>query len=93
VSCVSGVENRKTIYFPHVPRLGWFGKVHRWFGLTSVLPESISSLIESFLTCFRTKKNGVKGILLVWHAVLWAFWRARNEKDLFRKNCRTIRNF
>ncbi|GAU37496.1 hypothetical protein TSUD_275480 [Trifolium subterraneum] len=57
-----------------------WSKVHRWFGLTSVLPNSISSLLESFLTCYRKKKNGFKGVLLVWHAVIWVLWRLRNER-------------
>jgi hypothetical protein len=39
-----------------------------WFGLSTVLPESISSLLVSFLGPFRKRKQDCKGILLVWHA-------------------------
>ncbi|CAJ2675952.1 unnamed protein product [Trifolium pratense] len=56
-----------------------WSKVHRWFGLISVLPDSVSSLLNSFLNCYR-KKNGFKGVLLVWHAVIWVIWRVRNER-------------
>jgi hypothetical protein len=72
-------KNRKITFFPLVPRLGWFG-LKFTVGLTSMLPEFTSFLLESFLICFRVKKNGAKGILLVWHVVLWALWRAINER-------------
>jgi hypothetical protein len=78
--CVGGRELENHLFSSCATAWLVWSKVHRWFGLTSVMPESISSLLESFLSCFRVKKNGAKGILLVWHAVLWALWRARNER-------------
>jgi hypothetical protein len=37
-------------------------------------------MCESFLKVYRIGKNGHKGVLMVWHAVVWALWRARNDK-------------
>ncbi|GAU14645.1 hypothetical protein TSUD_97090 [Trifolium subterraneum] len=62
--------------------LAWavWSLVHRWFGVVSVVPVTLSSLCESFLKVYRKGKQGLKGILLVWHAVVWVLWRARNDK-------------
>jgi hypothetical protein len=57
-----------------------WSNVHRWFGVTSVVPSTMSSMCESFLKVYRIGKNGHKGVLMVWHAVVWALWRARNDK-------------
>ncbi|MCI43174.1 hypothetical protein A2U01_0064411, partial [Trifolium medium] len=54
--------------------------VHMWFGVTSVVPLTMSSMCESFLKVYRKWKHGTKGVLLVWHAMVWALWRARNDK-------------
>ncbi|PNY03757.1 hypothetical protein L195_g000166 [Trifolium pratense] len=42
--------------------LAWevWGMVHRWFGLTTVLPETMSSLFESFVIPFRKGKQDYK---------------------------------
>jgi hypothetical protein len=80
VFCAGGRKSENHLFSSCATAWLVWSKIHRWFGLTSVLPESTSSLLQSFLPCYRMKKNGFKGALLVWHAVLWTLWRARNER-------------
>jgi hypothetical protein len=60
-----------------------WSKVHRWFGVASVVSGSIGSGFQCFLTLFRNRKHSLKGIYLIWNAVLWVLWRTRNER-IFR---------
>jgi hypothetical protein len=60
-----------------------WSKVHRWFGITSVVPSTIGSLFQCFLPLFRNCKHALKGVILIWHAVIWVLWRTRNER-IFR---------
>jgi hypothetical protein len=64
VFCAGARESENHLFSCPTTWLVWL-KIHRWLGLTSVLPEFISSLLESFLTWYRKKKNGFKGVLLV----------------------------
>jgi hypothetical protein len=57
-----------------------WSRVHRWFGFSTILPDTILSLFESFLVPLRKGKFGCKGVLMVWHAVIWTLWRTRNER-------------
>ncbi|GAU31969.1 hypothetical protein TSUD_359140 [Trifolium subterraneum] len=59
--------------------------VHRWFVVISVVPSTLSSMCESFLKICRKGKNGTKGVLLVWHSVIWALWCARNDNIFSEK--------
>jgi hypothetical protein len=54
--------------------------IDRIGGLVSVVPSTLASMCESFLKGCRKGKQGPKGVLLVWHAVIWILWRARNDK-------------
>ncbi|KAK2422414.1 hypothetical protein QL285_032949 [Trifolium repens] len=38
------------------------------------------SIFETFRAMRRIRKEGRKGILMVWHAVVWILWRARNDR-------------
>ncbi|GAU32090.1 hypothetical protein TSUD_152950 [Trifolium subterraneum] len=86
VWCGGASESENHLFSTCVTAWLVWAKILRWFGLVSVLPDSISSLIESFLLCFGKKKNGFKGALLVWHAVIWVLWRSRNERIFSGKN-------
>ncbi|KAK2401720.1 hypothetical protein QL285_051291 [Trifolium repens] len=48
--------------------------VYKWFRLTTVLPISISSLLDGFLSIYRNGKQGLQGVLMVWHSVVWVLW-------------------
>jgi hypothetical protein len=43
------------------------------------------SIFETFRAMRRIKKEGRRGVLMVWHAVLWTMWRTRNEKIFLGK--------
>jgi hypothetical protein len=38
------------------------------------------SHFESFLKLLKKGRNGQKGVILVWHVVVWTLWRTRNER-------------
>jgi hypothetical protein len=54
--------------------------MYRWFEVVEVFSGNICSLFEGFLSFFKRGKKFSKGILLVWHVVIWIFWRVRNDK-------------
>ncbi|MCI20502.1 hypothetical protein A2U01_0041664, partial [Trifolium medium] len=54
-----------------------WNSVHRWFGVVSVLPNTLISLLESFLVPLkRGKGEGIRGMAC--HD--WALWRSRNDR-------------
>jgi hypothetical protein len=38
------------------------------------------SHFESFLKLLKKGRNGQKGVILVWHVVVWTPWRTQNER-------------
>jgi hypothetical protein len=81
VSCVAKVEKRRTLGTCSTTWEVW-SKVYRWFGMTSVVPSTIDSLFQGFLLLlllFRNRKHALKGVILIWHAVIWVLWRTRNK--------------
>jgi hypothetical protein len=72
-------ENHLFVSCPYAWKV--WALVHRWFGLSTVLPNSIPSRLEGFLSIYRKGKHGFQGVLLV--------WRARNEK-IFEAKLRTL---
>jgi hypothetical protein len=53
----------------------WY-KLYKWFGFSSVVhPDPFV-----FTGCLAAGHGkGLKGLLTVWHAMMWTIWRARNE--------------
>jgi hypothetical protein len=76
VSFCGGARESETIYFCLVWQRS---KVHRWFGLTAVLSDSVGSLFRCFLQSIRHRKQASKGVTLVWHALIWILWKAHDE--------------
>jgi hypothetical protein len=74
--------------------LAWavWALVHRWFGVLSVVSSTLFSMCESFLKGCRIGKQRFKGVLLVWHAIIWTLWRAMNDKIFSAKEvwCRSF---
>ncbi|GAU47706.1 hypothetical protein TSUD_177110 [Trifolium subterraneum] len=83
VMCGGGRESEDHLFAACSTTWEVWSKVHRWFGLTTVIPGTIGSLFQGFLPNFRSRKHALKGINLVWHAVMWVIWQSRNER-IFR---------
>jgi hypothetical protein len=87
-SCGSYVEMLETKNHLFILcRTAWrvWAKIHRWFGVTMVLPCTILSLFDTFLAIFRMGKQDYHGVLLVWHAIIWMLWLVRNGLVFVRK--------
>jgi hypothetical protein len=83
VLCGKGRETEDHLFASCPTTWEIWSKVHRWFGMISVVPSTIGSLFQAFLPLFRNRKNALKGVILIWHAVIWVLWRTRNER-IFR---------
>ncbi|KAK2417808.1 hypothetical protein QL285_040065 [Trifolium repens] len=83
--CGGAVETENYLFL--LCPLAWsiWIEVYRWFGLVEVLPGNFSSLIEGFLSSIICGKKFLKGIRMVWHAVIWFLWRVRNDKIFSNK--------
>jgi hypothetical protein len=81
VLCGVGIETEHHLFLacPFAWKI-WM-LVCNWFGVVEVISGSISSFLEGFLASISKGKKSHKGILLVWHAVIWLLWRTRNEKN------------
>ncbi|GAU18134.1 hypothetical protein TSUD_248350 [Trifolium subterraneum] len=55
-----------------------WSRVFDWFGWGGVVPRDPREIFQSFC---RGRPGGrrIKGLLAVWHVVVWAIWRARND--------------
>jgi hypothetical protein len=52
--------------------------VHSWLGVCTAAPGNTRQSFESFGFPFKCKKTA-KGINLIWQAVIWSLWLARNS--------------
>jgi hypothetical protein len=59
--------------------------VFKWFGVAPLLPHSMSSIFETFRVLGKGRKHVAQGVLMVWHAVMWALWRSRNDRIFSNK--------
>jgi hypothetical protein len=55
-------------------------EVYRWFGVVEILSGNIWFLLDIFLSSIDRDRKAKKGLLLVWHAMIWVIWRTRNDK-------------
>jgi hypothetical protein len=83
--CGGGVETENHLFL--LCPLAWsiWIEVYRWFGVVEVFPGNFGSLFEGFLSSLKCGKKSLKGIRLVWHAVIWVLWRVRNDKIFANK--------
>jgi hypothetical protein len=54
-------------------------EVYKWFGVVEVFPGTIAFLFQGFLSLFKRGKMPLKGMMMVWHAVIWTLWCVRND--------------
>jgi hypothetical protein len=55
----------------------WYA-IFKWLGVVIVMPSNLFLLFDCCWEAAKTKKDR-KGILLIWHTVLWSIWAARNN--------------
>jgi hypothetical protein len=79
-ACGGDVETENHLFL--LCPLAWsiWIEVYRWFGVVEVFPGNICSFFEGVLSSLKYGKKSSKGILMVWHAVIWILWRVRNGK-------------
>jgi hypothetical protein len=53
--------------------------------MTLVVQRTIGSLFQCFLQFFLKSEVRLKGVVMIWHAVIWVLWRTRREKIFRRK--------
>jgi hypothetical protein len=58
--------------------LAVWSKITNWLGLQSAQPSDLCSSFKSFGFPFNIGKNLRKARFMIWHAVVWALWKARN---------------
>ncbi|PNX76224.1 ribonuclease H [Trifolium pratense] len=80
--CCVWCGNRETAnhLFLHCPTMFvvWY-EIFKWLGVVVVvMPPNLFFLFDCFMVLAKTKKER-KGLLLVWHSVIWSIWRARNN--------------
>jgi hypothetical protein len=81
--CVGCVGKKETSchLFLHCPCvMKVWQEIFRWLGVEIVIPSSLTILFEVLKASARNGKIR-KGFVLIWHASLWAIWKARNEAN------------
>jgi hypothetical protein len=78
VLCPMELESEGHLFGCCAFALALWGKVFHWFGWVGVVPRDPRHI---FGNCFVGRGNGkrLKGLLAVWHAVVWAIWITRND--------------
>jgi len=79
VMCAGGLEtaNHLMLHCTYAMKV-WDG-VMRWLGFNVVIPPNLFSLWECWDGVSNNKKIR-KGLRMIWHAVVWSLWRARNDR-------------
>jgi hypothetical protein len=78
VGCVGNVETSNHLFLHYPCAMKIWGEIFNWLGLQIIIPPSIPSLFEVIRGSTRNTKIR-KGFLMIWHATLWAIWKARNS--------------
>jgi hypothetical protein len=58
---------------------GFWYAIYRWFGVCVMLLPSLPVSYAMLVGCGSNKKRR-KGLLIVWLAMIWSVWKARNNK-------------
>jgi hypothetical protein len=53
-------------------------KLFNWFGWNGLVPRDLRHIFEKF-NVGRGNGKRLNGLLVVWHAVVWAIWKTRND--------------
>jgi hypothetical protein len=77
-SCVGTVESSTHLFLRCPSIISVWYEIFRWIGVVIVIPPSLSLLFEMVKGAAPIKKLR-HGYLLIWHAAIWAIWKARNN--------------
>ncbi|GAU45531.1 hypothetical protein TSUD_400780 [Trifolium subterraneum] len=55
----------------------WY-EIFKWLGVVTIIPPNLSLLFDCLSEAARSKKFR-NGFRLVWNAVIWTLWKARNN--------------
>jgi hypothetical protein len=83
ILCASGVGEVESINHMFVQSCivgAVWCEINCSFGLSSVPPSVRLSHFLSFHFPLYLGRKGRKEEMMIWHAVVWVFWRARNDK-------------
>jgi hypothetical protein len=58
--------------------LAVWSEIYKWLGLQVAHPSDLCSSFDSFGFPFNVGKKRKKGLIMIWQAVVWAIWKARN---------------
>jgi hypothetical protein len=78
VGCVGKVESSNHLFLHCPGAMKIWIEIFKWLGVSIVIPPSLPSLFE-ILRGSTWNHRIRKGYVMVWHATLWAIWRARNN--------------
>jgi hypothetical protein len=78
VLCPMELENKSQLFGSCAFASALWGKVFNWFGWNGLVSRDP---IHIFVKLNVGRGNGMRlqGLLAVWHAVVWAIWKTRNE--------------
>jgi hypothetical protein len=61
-------------------------EIYKWFDLVEVFPDTVGAMFLSFFGAFKVAKKRHMGIVMLWQAVIWVIWRARNDFIFVQKS-------
>jgi hypothetical protein len=77
VWCPLVVETESHLFFTCPVAVEVWTLVLAWLGLVTAVPGNAIHSFDSFGAPFRNKTR-IKGLILIWHTVVWSIWLARN---------------
>jgi hypothetical protein len=77
VGCVGKIESSIHLFL-HCPSvMKVWQEIFKWLSVEIVIPPSLTILFDVLKASARNRKIR-KGFVMIWHASLWAIWKARN---------------
>jgi hypothetical protein len=77
-------EDHLFLLCPFAWKIWW--EIYKWFGISEVMPDTIGAMFLSFFGALKVAKKSRKGVVMLWQAVVWGIWRARNDVIFSQKS-------
>jgi hypothetical protein len=78
VLCPMELEKKSHLFGDCAFASALWRKVYNWFGWNVLVPRDFRHIFDKF-NVGRSNGKRLKGLLAVWHAVVWSIWKARND--------------